>query len=149
MAFQGVAKTDNLYSELACLFAVLLSVAVEHTDDESEIVVYPVVRRYGFKPGDHVFERRAAHDPVNILGLRVSGAEDVEGFVFSLSPPSFFEPGWPMKVESTTKRVTTSSGMCNALRIDTRVVGLVELPPTPVPPGSTPAFKYCRSVQML
>ena len=79
MAFQGVAKTDNLYSELASLFAVLLSVAVEHTDDESEIVVSPVDLRYGFKPFDHFFERRAAHDPVNVLGSRVSGAEDLEG----------------------------------------------------------------------
>ena len=79
MALQGVTKPNNLYSDLARLFAVLLSIAVEHADDEGEIVVSPVIRRYGFKPGDNVFEQRAARDPVNIPSLRMSGAEDIEG----------------------------------------------------------------------
>ena len=38
--------------------------------------------RYGFKPGDNVLEQRAARDPVDILSLRVSGAEDIEGIRF-------------------------------------------------------------------
>ena len=39
MALQGVTKPNNLYSDLARFFAVLLSIAVEHADDEGEIVV--------------------------------------------------------------------------------------------------------------